>query len=104
MIELMTKTSSSLKKIFNKEISAFRRWFGLFEWKSLRSASIPSRWFSITAINTTLTVLAANSGDSTAPQSGDNSRMDLWIALMILSLLGIAATLLYDRRKRVFDR
>ena len=43
--------------------------------------------------DTTLTVKAANSGDSTSPQTGDNSRMDLWIALMMLSLLGIAATL-----------
>ena len=54
--------------------------------------------------DTTLTVKAANSGDSTAPQTGDNSHMDLWIVLMMLSLCGIAATFLYDRRKRAFDR
>ncbi len=55
-------------------------------------------------VNTTLTVLAANSQDATSPQTGDNSHMGLWIALMMLSLLGIAATLLFGRKKRVFDR
>ena len=55
-------------------------------------------------VNTTLTVLAANSQDATSPQTGYNSHMGLWIALMMLSLLGITATLLYGRKKRVFDR
>jgi len=55
-------------------------------------------------VNTTLTVLAANSQDATSPQTGDNSHMGLWIALMMLSLCGLAATLLYGRKKRVFDR
>lgn len=55
-------------------------------------------------VNTTLTVLAANSQDATSPQTGDNSHMGLWIALMMLSLLGIAATLLFGRKKRVFGR
>lgn len=55
-------------------------------------------------VNTTLTVLAANSQDATSPQTGDNSHMGLWIALMMFSLLGIAATLLYGRKKRVFGK
>lgn len=55
-------------------------------------------------VNTTLTVLAANSQDATSPQTGDNSHLGLWIALMMFSLLGIAATLLFGRKKRVFDR
>lgn len=55
-------------------------------------------------VDTTLTVLAANSQDATSPQTGDNSHFGLWIALMMLSLLGIAATLLFGRKKRVFDR
>ncbi|MBO4853714.1 MAG: LPXTG cell wall anchor domain-containing protein [Oscillospiraceae bacterium] len=53
-------------------------------------------------VNTTLTVLAANS--ATSPQTGDNSHMGLWIALVMLSLLGMGATLLFGRKKRVFDR
>lgn len=55
-------------------------------------------------VNTTLTVLAANSQDATSPQTGDNSHMGLWIALMMFSLCGIAATLLYGRKKRVFGK
>ena len=55
-------------------------------------------------VNTTLTVLAANSQGTTSPQTGDNSHMGLWIALMMFSLLGIAATLLYGRKKRVFGK
>jgi len=54
--------------------------------------------------NTTLTVKAANSGDPTSPQTGDNSHMDLWIALMILSLCGLAATLFIGKKKRIFGR
>ena len=42
--------------------------------------------------------------NATSPQTGDNIHMGLWIALMMFSLLGIAATLLYGRKKRVFDR
>ena len=42
--------------------------------------------------------------NATSPQTGDNSHMGLWIALMMLSLLGIAATLLFGRKKRVFGK
>ena len=55
-------------------------------------------------VNTTLTVLAANSQDATSPQTGDNSHMGLWIALMMFSLLGFATSLIFGRKKRVFDR
>ncbi|MBO4733743.1 MAG: hypothetical protein J5662_04610 [Clostridia bacterium] len=55
-------------------------------------------------VNTDLTVKAANSGSATSPQTGDNSHMGLWIAIMILSLCGLAATLFIGKKKRVFDR
>ena len=42
--------------------------------------------------------------NATSPQTGDNSHMGLWIALMMFSLLGIAATLLFGRKKRVFGK
>ena len=55
-------------------------------------------------VNTTLTVLAANSQDATSPQTGDNSHMGLWIALMMFSLCGLAATFFIGKKKRVFGR
>ena len=55
-------------------------------------------------VNTDLTVKAANSGSATSPQTGDNSHMGLWIAIMILALCGLAATLFIGKKKRVFDR
>lgn len=55
-------------------------------------------------VNTDLTVKAANSGNPTSPQTGDNSHMGLWIAIMILSLCGFAAALFIGKKKRVFDR
>ena len=39
-----------------------------------------------------------------APKTGDNSHMGLWIAIMILALCGLAATLFICKKKRVFDR
>ena len=42
--------------------------------------------------------------NATSPQTGDNSHMGLWIALMMFSLCGIAATLLYGRKKQVFGK
>ena len=55
-------------------------------------------------VGTDLTVKAANSGNPTSPQTGDNSHMGLWIAIMILALCGLAATLFIGKKKRVFDR
>ena len=55
-------------------------------------------------VNTELTVNAANSGNPTSPQTGDNSHTGLWIALMILSLCGLAATLFIGKKKRVYYR
>ena len=40
----------------------------------------------------------------TSPQTGDNSHLGLWIALMAMSLTGIASAILYGRKKRVFDK
>ena len=53
---------------------------------------------------TKLTVKAASHDDPVSPQTGDNSHIGLWIALMILSLRGLAATLFIGKKKRVFDR
>ena len=55
-------------------------------------------------VNTDLTVKAANSGSTTSPQTGDNSHMGLWIAIMILSLCALATMLFIGKKKRVFDR
>ena len=41
--------------------------------------------------------------DTTSPQTGDNSNLALWFALMLASILGVGATLLYGR-KRTFNR
>lgn len=41
--------------------------------------------------------------DITSPQTGDNSNLALWFALMLASILGVGATLLYGR-KRKFNR
>lgn len=42
--------------------------------------------------------------DVKSPQIGDNSHMGLWIMLMMLSSGGIAATLLYGRKKRALAK
>lgn len=39
-----------------------------------------------------------------SPKTGDNSHMGLWIAIMILALCGLAATLFIGKKKRIFDR
>lgn len=41
---------------------------------------------------------------SSVPQTGDNSRLSLWIALMALSMGGIAVSLFLGRRRKVADR
>lgn len=41
--------------------------------------------------------------DTTSPQTGDNSNLALWFALMLASILGVGATLL-SGRKRKFNR
>ncbi|MBQ7670038.1 MAG: hypothetical protein IJS45_04885, partial [Clostridia bacterium] len=55
-------------------------------------------------VNTDLTVKAANSGSATSPQTGDTSHMGLWIAIMIIALCALAATLFIGKKKRVFER
>ena len=45
-----------------------------------------------------------NDDGNVSPQTGDNSNLPLWIALMALSLMGIVSTLIYGKKKRVFDR
>ena len=39
--------------------------------------------------------------DTDSPQTGDNSRMALWIALLVASVFGLAGTAVYSKRKRV---
>ena len=52
---------------------------------------------------TTFTVKAktAVDNDTDSPQTGDNSRMVLWIALLAASVFGLAGTAVYSKRKRV---
>lgn len=41
-----------------------------------------------------------NQGNTNSPQTGDNSSMALWIALMFLSLAGVGGTVWYSRKKK----
>lgn len=52
---------------------------------------------------TTFTVddKAAADNDTKSPQTGDNSHMALWIALLAASVFVLAATAVYSKRKRV---
>ena len=52
---------------------------------------------------TTFTVddKAAADNDTKSPQTGDNSHMALWIALLAASMFGFAGTAVYSKRKRV---
>lgn len=52
---------------------------------------------------TTFTVddKAEADNDTKSPQTGDNSRMALWIALLAASVFVLAATAVYSKRKRV---
>ena len=47
-----------------------------------------------------LNVRAAGSGDLTSPQTGDNSHIALWIAVMALSFSGLVTTLIIGKKKR----
>jgi LPXTG-motif cell wall-anchored protein len=49
------------------------------------------------------TTTPSGSKDTTSPQTGDNSNLALWFALMLASILGVGTTLLYGR-KRKFNR
>ena len=55
------------------------------------------------AATTTFTVKAktAVDNDTDSPQTGDNSNMALWIALLAASMFGFAGTAVYSKRKRV---
>ena len=39
--------------------------------------------------------------DTTSPQTGDNSNMLLWVALLFVSVAGVIGTTVYSKRKRV---
>lgn len=53
--------------------------------------------------STTFTVNAKTvvDNDTKSPQTGDNSHMALWIALLAASVFGLAGTAVYSKRKRV---
>ena len=43
----------------------------------------------------------AADNDTKSPQTGDNSHMALWIALLAASVFGLAGPAVYSKRKRV---
>ena len=51
---------------------------------------------------TEFTIEAASADDNTTvvPPTGDNSNVDLWIALMLVSACGISMATVYSRRKK----
>ncbi len=51
---------------------------------------------------TTFTVKAktAVDNDTDSPQTGDNSHMELWIALLFVSGAGVIGTTVYGKKKR----
>ena len=53
-------------------------------------------------VETKLTIKAASNNDPVSPQTGDNSHLGLWIALMIISFCGFSATLVIG--KKAFKR
>lgn len=48
----------------------------------------------------TVNAKALVDNDTKSPQTGDNSHMALWIALLAASVFGLAATTVYSKRKR----
>jgi len=49
----------------------------------------------------TVNAKAVVDNDTKSPQTGDNSHMALWIALLAVSVFGLAGTAVYSKRKRV---
>ncbi len=49
----------------------------------------------------TVNAKAVADNDTKSPQTGDNSHMALWIALLAASVFGLAGTAIYSKRKRV---
>ena len=49
----------------------------------------------------TVNAKAVVDNDTKSPQTGDNSHMALWIALLAASMFGFAGTAVYSKRKRV---
>ncbi|MBQ7699192.1 MAG: InlB B-repeat-containing protein [Clostridia bacterium] len=55
-------------------------------------------------VETKLTIKAAPNNDPVSPQTGDNSHIELWIILMIISFCGLSATLVIGKKKWIFNR
>ncbi len=49
----------------------------------------------------TVNAKAVVDNDTKSPQTGDNSHMALWIALLAVSVFGLDGTAVYSKRKRV---
>ena len=49
----------------------------------------------------TVNAKAVVDNDTKSPQTGDNSHMALWVALLVVSVFGLAGTAVYSKRKRV---
>ena len=53
---------------------------------------------TVTAVWRTISAGGTNNGVQT-PQTGDNSHMVLWLSLLMLSTLGVAATIITGKKK-----
>ena len=82
-------TIVTLNEDFAKEIPAGMHLFGI----------ISTDGVAITTF--TVDDKAAVDNNTKSPQTGDNSHMALWIALLAASVFGLAGTAVYSKRKRV---
>ncbi|MDD6333263.1 MAG: hypothetical protein PUB04_02225, partial [Clostridia bacterium] len=82
-------TIVTLNEDFAKEIPAGMHLFGI----------ISTDGIAITTF--TVDDKAAADNNTKSPQTGDNSHMALWIALLAASVFGLAGTAVYSKRKRV---
>ena len=55
-------------------------------------------------VNNALTVLETEKVSNVSPKTGDNSNLALWLALMAISMISIASSLVYGRKKKSYNR
>ena len=58
-------------------------------------------FYASDAIEVVVGYKTSNNGNEQSPQTGDNSDMFLWIALLFVSLGGLTTTVVYKKRKAV---